>query len=173
MAEHLGQLTGALANRVPNSVAVLCAALLLAAIAAPLAAQDGRPPAISQRQFKGGSAKVTVTGSFTIDQEIPINTQASIGDGESTWLQFGASGSAEPNILITYGETGETGIIAGKGKSSATGGITPGQESDCAGTVKVTPTLVSGEYTCRGLTSYEPGKGMGTVEVKVAFSATS
>ena len=145
----------------------------LAGIAAPLAAQDGRPPAISQRQFSGGSAKVTVTGTFTIDQEIPINTQASISDGESTWLQFGASGAAEPNILITYGETGETGVIVGKGKESATGGITPGGEATCAGTVKVTPTLVSGEYTCRGLTSYQPGKGMGKVDLKVAFSAKS
>jgi hypothetical protein len=160
-------------HRAPHSPAVLCAGLLLAGIAAPLAAQDGRPPAISQRQFSGGSAKVTVTGSFTVDQEIPINTQASISDGESTWLQFGASGAAEPNILITYGETGETGIIAGKGKSSATGVITPGEKSDCAGTVKVTPTLVSAEYTCRGITSYEPGKGMGTVDIKVAFTATS
>jgi hypothetical protein len=160
-------------DRVPRSLAMLCGGLLLAGFAAPMAAQDGRPPAISQRQFSGGSARVTVTGSFTIDQEIPINTQASFGDGESTWLQFGASGAAEPNILVTYGETGETGIIAGKGKSSATGGIMPGEKSDCAGTVKVTPTLVSGEYTCRGITSYEPGKGMGTVEIKVAFTASS
>jgi hypothetical protein len=32
---------------------------------------------------------------------------------------------------------------------------------------------VSGEYTCRGLTSYQPGKGMGKVDLKVAFSAKS
>ena len=160
-------------SRVPLPLAAQCVALLLATLPLPLAAQDGRPPAISQRQFSGGSAKVTVTGTFTIDQEILINTQASISDGESTWLQFGASGAAEPNILITYGETGETGIIAGKGKASATGGITPGEKSDCVGSVKVTPTLVSGEYTCRGITSYEPGKGMGKVDIKVAFSANS
>jgi hypothetical protein len=160
-------------DRVPHSLVGLYAGLLLSGIAAPLAAQDERPPAISQRQFSGGSAKVTVTGSFTIDQEIPINTQASFGDGGSTWLQFGASGAAEPNILITYGETGETGVIVGKGKSSATGGVMPGEKSDCAGAVKVTPTLVSGEYTCRDITSYEPGKGMGKVDIKVAFSAKS
>ncbi len=160
-------------DRVPHSHALLCAALLLAGVFAPVAAQDQKPPTISQRQFKGGSAKVTVTGSFTIDQEIPINATASVGDGESTWLQFGASGAAEPNILITYGETGETGVIVGKGKQSATGGITPGEKSDCAGTVKVTPSLVSGEYTCRGITSYEPGKGMGKVDIKVTFRADS
>lgn len=160
-------------DRVPHSLAMLLAGLLLAGLAAPLTAQDGRPPAISQRQFSGGSAKVIVTGTFTIDQEIPINAQASFGDGGSTWLQFGASGAAEPNILITYGETGETGVIVGKGKSSATGGIMPGEKSDCVGTVKVTPTLVSGEYTCSDITSYEPGKGMGKVDIKVAFSAKS
>ncbi|HET7241252.1 MAG TPA: hypothetical protein VFI77_08830 [Gemmatimonadales bacterium] len=157
-------------DRVPHLSTVLFAGLLLTGMAAPLAAQDGAPPPISQRQFTGGSAKVTVTGSFTIDQEIAINTQASFGDGGSTWLQFGVSGAAEPNILITYGETG---VIVGKEKWSATGGITPGEKSDCAGTVKVTPTLVSGEYTCRDITSYQPGKGMAKVDIKVAFSARS
>jgi hypothetical protein len=156
-------------DRVPQ--AGIAAALLLAGIAAPLAAQDQKPPVISQRQFTGGSAKVTVTGTFTVDNEILLNTVASISDGESTWLQFGASGSAEPNILITYGETGETGVIVGKGKNSATGGITPGGEASCKGTATVTPTLVSGEYTCTGLSSYDPGKGMGKVDIKVAFSA--
>jgi hypothetical protein len=156
-------------DRVPH--AVIVAALLLAGFSLPLTAQDQKPPAISQRTFTGGSAKVTVTGTFTVDSDIPINTVASISDGESTWLQFGASGSAEPNILITYGETGETGVIVGRGKNSATGGITPGGESSCTGTVKVTPTLVSGEYTCPGIVSYDPGKGMGKVDIKVAFSA--
>jgi hypothetical protein len=160
-------------DRVPHLSTVLFAGLLLTGIAGPLAAQDERPPAISQRQFSGGSAKVTVTGSFTIDQDIPINAQASFGDGGSTWLQFGVSGAAEPNILITYGETGETGIIVGKEKWSATGGVMPGEKSDCAGTMKVTPTLVSGEDTCRDITSYQPGKGMAKVDIKVAFSAKS
>jgi hypothetical protein len=64
-------------------------------------------------------------------------------------------------------------VIVGKGKMSATGGIMPGGESDCAGTAKVTPKLVTGEYTCRGVSSYEPGKGMGKVDIKITFSATS
>lgn len=160
-------------DRIPLPVAVLVTSLILPGAVQPLAGQDQPPPAISQRQFSDGSAKVTVAGSFTIDQDIPINKIASVADGESTWLQFGASGAAEPNILITYGETGETGIIVGKGKSSATGGIMPGGESECAGTVTVTATLVSGEYTCRDIVSYEPGKGMGKVNIKVVFSAKS
>lgn len=146
----------------------------LAGLPAQSVGQTSGFPTISRRQYTGGSAKVTVTGSAKIDTEIPINTQASFSDGESsTWLQFGASGSAEPNALITYGETKEIGITVGKGKLSATGGIMPGEKSDCAGTVKVTETLISGEYTCKGLTSYVPGEGMGKVDIKVTFTAKS
>lgn len=154
-----------------SCIAVL---LALASLPAPAAAQTSGYPTISRRQYTGGSAKVTVTGSATIDAEIPINTQASFSDGESsTWLQFGASGSPEPNALITYGETKEIGITVGKGLLIATGGIMPGEKSDCAGKVQVTETLISGEYACKGLTSYVPGKGMGKVDVKVAFTAKS
>ena len=85
----------------------------------------------------------------------------------------GASGAAEPNALITYGETGETGVSIGRGKSSATGGIIPGGESQCTGEATVTATLVTGAYTCKGITSYEPGKGMGTVDITVRFTAKS
>jgi len=156
---------------------ILCvsAAVLvtLAALPAPSAGQTSGFPTISQRQYTGGSAKVTVTGSASFDAEIPLNVPASISDGESTWLQFGASGSAEPNALITYGQTKEIGITVGKGKLIATGGITPGEKSDCAGKVQVAEGLISGEYTCRGLTSYVPGEGMGTVDVKVSFTAKS
>jgi len=139
----------------------------------PAVGQTGKPPAISSRQFTGGSIKLTVTGSARIDQEIPINTQASYGDGEMTWLQFGASGSEAPNALITYGETGETGIIIGRGKFSATGGIIPGEESECSGTVHVTATLVSGQYNCVGVTSNDPPRGIGKVNIEVRFTAKS
>jgi hypothetical protein len=145
--------------------------LTLAGLPAAAAAQTSGFPTISQRQYTGGSAKVTVTGSAKIDTEIPLNAQASVSDGESTWLQFGASGSAEPNALITYGDTKEIGITVGKGKLIATGGIMPGEKSDCAGKVQVTETLISGEYTCKGLTSYVPGEGMGKVDIKVTFTA--
>jgi hypothetical protein len=155
-------------RRLLAGVAVL---FILAGLPAPAPAQTSGFPTISQRQYTGGSAKVTVTGSAKIDTEIPLNTQASFSDGESTWLQFGASGSAEPNALITYGETKEIGITIGKGKLIATGGIMPGEKSDCAGKVQVTESLISGEYTCRRLTSYVPGEGMGNVDIKVTFTA--
>jgi hypothetical protein len=53
-----------------------------------LASRTPTTPAISARSYTSGSAIVKVTGSFQIDAEIPINTQASLSDGEMTWLQF-------------------------------------------------------------------------------------
>jgi hypothetical protein len=152
---------------------VAATGLFLAVVASPAGGQAGRPPAISQRQFTGGSAIVTVTGSAQINQEIAINTKASYGDGEMTWLQFGVSGSEAPEALITYGETGETGITVGKGKFGATGGIVPGEDSPCSGKVQVTGALITGDYTCAGVTSHDAGGKMGKVDIKVRFTAKS
>ena len=149
-------------------VVVCCLAPLSLASAAH--GQTSGFPDISQRQYRAGSAKVTVTGSATIAQDIPLNAQASYSDGEVTWLQFGESGAATPNSLITYGETKEIGIAVAKGKFIATGGIMPGEKSQCSGTVEVTDTTVAGEYTCAGVTSNEPA---GKVDIKVRFTATS
>jgi hypothetical protein len=160
-------------RRVPFLSSVVATGLLLAIVPSRASGQSGPPPAISKRQFTGGSAKVTVSGSATIDQEIAINDKASYGDGTMTWLQFGVSGAAEPNVLITYGETGETGIIVGKGKFTATGGIIPGGESQCTGKVQVTATSISGDYAYVGVTSLDAAFKMGKVDIKVRFTAKS
>lgn len=148
----------------------------------PLLAQsekkvDGkRPPVvptISARTFTAGSATVTVTGSFQIQAEIPINTKASFGDGEMTWLQYGASGAPEPNATITV-QPGELGIVVGKGKLTATAGVMEGEEPQCSGQTDVTAALVSGSYSCAEVTSYDPATGkMGKVKIEVRFSAKS
>ena len=160
-------------RRIPRLASIVVVGCALCLSASPAAAQTDGFPTISGRQFTGGSAKVTVTGSTQITQEIPINTTASFGDGESTWLQFGASGAAEPNALITYGQTKEIGIIIGKGKFAVTGGIMPGEKSECSGKASVTATLISGDYVCTGLVSKEASGGMGNVDVKVSFTAKS
>lgn len=50
----------------------------------------------------------------------------------------------------------------------------PGEKSQCSGKAQVTGKEVTGEYTCTGLTSYEPGAGgMGKVDLTVRFSARS
>ncbi|MGH7511423.1 MAG: hypothetical protein ACREOQ_00730 [Gemmatimonadales bacterium] len=160
-------------RRLPLLPLVVAIGLVASLVAAPAAAQADTFPTISGRTYSGGSAKLTVTGAAKISSEIPINTQASFGDGTSTWLQFGASGSAEPNVLVTYGETKETGIIVGQGKFTATGGIMPGEKSECSGKATVTANLVTGEYACTGLTSMNADGSMGTVNIKVSFTAKS
>jgi hypothetical protein len=152
------------------------AALALMAFAAvpPAPAQEPAYPPISARQFTDGSIEVRVTGSQNMDAEIPINSQASIGDGEVTWLQYGASGSESPNALITYTQTGEVGVSVGKGKFIVTAGVTPGEKPQCEGKTEVAPTLITGNYTCRRITSYDAGTGtMGKVDIAVTFRATS
>ena len=129
-------------------------------------------PKISGRSFVSGSAKVTVTGSFQIDADIAINALASFGDGEMTWIQFGVSGAAEPNALITYGDQG-IGIIVGLGKNGATAEPSA-EDAACTGEVNVTASLVEGQYACTGVGSYNPTTGkMGKVNITIRFTARS
>jgi hypothetical protein len=125
-------------------------------------------PVISARTYVGGSAKVTVTGSFQIDEAIPINTQASFGDGEMTWLQYGASGSEAPNALVTV-SLDEVGINVGRGKPTATIGA-----ENCTGGMEVSSNSITGHYTCPNVTSYDPGSGqMGIINIEIDLTATS
>jgi hypothetical protein len=153
------------------SIVVSC--MILAVLPSPARGQTSGFPTISERQYTSGSARVTVSGSAKIEEEIPLNAQASYSDGEVTWLQFGVSGAETPNSLITYGETKEIGISVGRGKFIATGGIMPGEKSQCSGTVEVTGSSVVGEYSCAGVTSQDPAAGMGKVDIKVRFTAQS
>lgn len=152
---------------------LLVSCLILALSQRPAPAQTAGFPDISARQYSGGSATVSVTGSTTIDQEIPLNAQASYSDGEVTWLQFGVSGADEPHALITYGQTKEIGISVGKGKWITTAGIIPGEKSECSGKVKVTEAEVTADYACTGVTSHDPAGGMGTVNITVRLVAKS
>lgn len=125
-------------------------------------------PVISARSYVGGSAKVAVTGSFQIDEDIPINTQASYSAGDMTWLQYGASGSEAPNALVTV-STFEVGINASRGKPTAVIGA-----ENCTGGMEVSSNSVTGHYKCPNVTSHDPGSGkMGTVQIEIVFTATS
>ena len=159
----------------PAILAGAASALLLATVAMPLGAQaPGGFPVLSARQFTSGSAKLIVTGTFSINEDVAINAQASFGDGTATWIQFGNSGSAQPNALITYGDTKEIGITVGRGKLIATGGIMPGEPSQCSGKVDVKDKLIEGRYTCKGVSSYDPATSkMGKVDIEITFTAKS
>jgi hypothetical protein len=145
------------------------------------AQEDGRSsrkkrpavPTITERSFTAGSATVTVTGSFQIEAEIPINVQASIGSGQMTWLQYGPAGVAEPNATITV-QPGELGIVVAGGKRTATAGVIDNEESECTGSTEVTATLVTGTYTCTEVTSYDQTtRKMGKVKIEIRFEAKS
>lgn len=146
---------------------------LLASLGTRSAMGQAYPP-ISARSFTSGSIKIVVTGSFRVDTDVPINTKASISAGDMTWLQFGVSGSNEPEALITYGDNKETGVTVGSGKQVATGGMMPGEKPTCSGKVDVTATLISGHYVCKGLSSHDSSTGkLGKVDVEVTFTARS
>jgi hypothetical protein len=151
----------------------VAAACLAAASTSPAASQAGAPPTISARSFTGGSAAVTVTGTVEFTQDVPLNAQASFGDGEKTWIQFGASGAETPNALLTYGD-GEVGVSVGRGRFVATAGIMVGDTPQCSGSAEVTAALVSGHYSCPGIVSYDAKTGkMGKVNIDVRFTAKS
>ena len=160
-------------RRVPFLSSVATAGLALAVLASPAGGQTGGVPTISSRYFVGGSAKLTVSGSVQIDQEVAINAPASFGDGEMTWIQFGVSGSEAPNVLITY-QPGEVGIIVGRGKFIATAGIMTGEKPQCSGKSEVTATSVSGHYTCVGVGSHDAATSkLGKVDIEIRFTAKS
>ena len=125
-------------------------------------------PAITSRSYVGGSAHLTTTGAFQVDAEVPINDKASYSDGEKTWLQFGASGSKAPNVLITYGD-GDMGIIFANGSWTATA-----EGVHCTGRADVTAKSIIGQYRCKGVTGYDKSTGkMSDVAVTVTFTAKS
>lgn len=142
--------------------------LALTVVGFTVASAASKIPVISPRSYVGGSAQVTVSGAFKFDADIAINNQASISDGEMTWLQYGASGGAEPNMLLTV-STYEVGFGVALGKAIATAGA-----EDCTGDMVVGANKISGKYSCKGVTSYDPGTGkMGTVDIEIQFVAQS
>ena len=125
-------------------------------------------PQISKRTFSGGTAKLKVTGSFVIDEEIGINKQASIADEGQTWLQYGSSGADSANVLVTV-QPEEVGIGPGKGKDGATAGA-----EQCKGKLVVTAALVTGSYKCTGVTSFNSKtRKMGTIDIEITFTANT
>lgn len=125
-------------------------------------------PKVSPRTFTGGSALVVVTGSFQVKDRISLTLPASISDGEMTWLQYGSSGSALPNALVTI-SLDEIGVNVARGRPTATAG-----GHDCKGQIDVSPTLIKGDVSCKDVVSYDPRTGqMGKVTIEISFTAAS
>jgi len=144
-------------------------AILTLALSVPAAGQDfQKPPVISARSYVSGSSKILATGSFQINEDVAINEQASVSDGEMTRLQFGVSGAETPNALVTVGPD-EVGITVSRGKWVATAGA-----EACKGKMVVTAVSVLGRYSCSGVTAHNPGvAGLGKVDIEFAFTTRS
>lgn len=142
--------------------------------------QDAGPPArnsgdalvISTRTYTGGTVKAKVTGFFETDGTQTLNPPASMTDDDHTWLQYGVSGAPELNVLFTNSTSmAEHGVTIGVGSNTVTAVSTSGE---CRTKVDVTPTLVTGRYSCTGTTAYNNRTGqMGEVDIEVEFSAGS
>jgi hypothetical protein len=142
--------------------------ITLAVVLSASASDQGKVPRISARTYSSGSATVTVTGSFQVAADIPINRQASFSDGEMTWLQYGASGSQAPNALVTV-NLYEIGINVGLGKQTTIVGA-----DECTGSLDVTGNSISGHYKCRGAPSHDPRVlQLGNVNIDIRFTAGS
>ena len=139
-----------------------------AAIAAGLPMPDEDVPEVIPRTYTAGHMTVKVSGFFEIDASPPLDTQASISDGAYTWIQFGRSGAEPPNATVTIGN-GDIGISVAVGKFGATGTTT-----ECTMTTDVTPSRVSGHFSCPKVTGYDQGQRvMGDVSIEVDFEASS
>ena len=127
---------------------------------------------ISNRTYTGGSTTVKVSGFFSVGGTQAINQPASITDDGHTWLQYGASGAQELNVLVTNSEDlAENGVNIGIGSYTVTATSTSGE---CTVKFDVEPSLVNGHYSCKGSTGYDKASGqMGKVDVEVDFNATS
>jgi hypothetical protein len=127
---------------------------------------------ISKRTYTGGSVKAKVTGFFAVDGSQDLNKPASITDDGHTWLQYGASGAPELNVLFTNDESmAENGVNIGMGPYTVTATSTSGE---CQTKFDVAPATIAGHYSCSGSTGYNQKTGqMGKVDIEVDFNAGS
>ena len=134
--------------------------------------QRSEPLVITPRTYTGGTVKAKVTGFFKVDGNQSLNVPASITDEDQTWLQYGVSGGPGLDVLFTNSQSmAEHGVTVGEGPNSVTTTSTSGE---CQSKVDVTPTRVTGRYSCTGAMGYNRDTGqMGEVDVEVEFSADS
>lgn len=152
----------------PSQARSIAAAAVAAFAFSVTVESAGEIPVISARTYVGGSAKVTVTGSLQINDDIAIDKEASLSDGEMTWLQYGASGLEAPNALVTVSTT-EIGVRVARGKQTATAAA-----EDCSGDLVVSGNSITGQYKCQNVTSYDARTGQtGKVNIEISLTATS
>ena len=125
-------------------------------------------PAISARTYTGGSIHVKVSGFFEVDGSQELYKPASLTADNHTWLQYGNSDMPGVDVTVTSNES-ESGVSIGNGPYQVVGGT-----DDCKITFDVTPSLVSGHFSCADVTGRNQNSGqMGKVNVELTFHAKS
>lgn len=125
-------------------------------------------PVISARTYTGGSVQLKVSGFFEVDGSQDLYKPASITADNHTWLQYGNSDLPGLDITVTSNES-ESGVSIGNAPYQVVG-----TNDDCKITFDVTPTLVSGHFSCPDVTGYnQKSHQMGKVSVELTFNARS
>jgi hypothetical protein len=140
-----------------------------ATISAP--GTGGVIPVISARDYVGGSAPLTVSGSFGINSTIGLDPQSSFSDGVETTLSYGFNDESGGVLLaFSHAEGSEgLGLNVNFGSWMATY-----MGEGCAWDVNVTEQTLAGHVSCSDLPAMNAADGTtGTVDVELDFTADS
>jgi hypothetical protein len=128
-------------------------------------------PVISARDYSGGSAPVTVTGSFSFDSTVALDTPATFSDGTQTSLSY-AYNLESGGILLAFSDLDGA---EGLGLNVAVGPwIATYMGQGCSWEIEVTAVRVSGNISCTDIPATNQDDGTtGTIDVELDFSADS
>jgi hypothetical protein len=131
----------------------------------------GDLPLISMRDFTGGDAPITTSGTFTLSETMPMHPPATFADGTETTLIYGdmlANEYVDVGFSTLDGSEG-LGLNVYSGDWRA---VYQGQ--GCSWVVDVAPTSVSGHISCTDIPAYNDADGStGSIDIELDFSADS
>jgi hypothetical protein len=130
----------------------------------------GDLPLISMRDFTGGDAPITTSGTFTLSETMPMHPPATFADGTETTLIYG-------DLLADYVSLGFSNLDGSEGlglnvQSGAWLATYLGQ--GCSWEVEVSPVSVSGHISCADIPAVNQDDGTtGSIDIELDFSADS
>ncbi len=130
----------------------------------------GDLPRISMRDFTGGDAPITTTGTFTLSETMPMHPPATFADGTETTLIYG-------DLLADYVSVGFSNLDGSEGLGlnvQAGPWMATYQGQGCSWEVDVSATSVSGHISCTDIPAYNDVDGTtGAIDLEMDFSADS
>jgi hypothetical protein len=131
---------------------------------------SGDLPIISIREFTGGEAPITTSGTFDMGQTMPMDPPAAHTDGVDTTIVYG-------DLLSDYVELAFSRVDGSEGigvnvQSGDWLAVYLGQ--GCSWEVDVSANLVSGHISCTDIPATNQADGStGAIDVEVDFTADS